>query len=53
MKGYIRQRSKGKWEITIDIGRDPATTNTGKSASWSGRGAAHQKAKEQWPFGSL
>lgn len=25
MKGYIRQRSKGKWEITIDTGRDPAT----------------------------
>jgi len=24
MKGYIRQRSKGKWEITIDIGRDPS-----------------------------
>jgi len=23
MKGYIRQRSKGKWEITIDIGREP------------------------------
>jgi len=26
MKGYIRQRSKGKWEITIDIGRDPSTS---------------------------
>ena len=25
MKGYVRQRSKGKWEITIDIGRDPST----------------------------
>ena len=25
MKGYIRQRSKSKWEITIDIGRDAAT----------------------------
>ena len=25
MKGYIRPRSKGKWEITIDIGRDPST----------------------------
>jgi len=25
MKGSIRQRSKGSWEITIDIGRDPAT----------------------------
>jgi len=25
MKGYIRQRSKGKWEITIDTGRDPST----------------------------
>jgi integrase len=25
MKGYIRQRSKGNWEITIDTGRDPAT----------------------------
>jgi integrase len=25
MKGYIRLRSKGSWEITIDIGRDPAT----------------------------
>jgi len=23
MKGHIRQRSKGKWEITIDIGRNP------------------------------
>jgi integrase len=25
VKGYIRQRSKGKWEITIDTGRDPST----------------------------
>jgi integrase len=25
MKGYIRQRSKGRWEITIDTGRDPST----------------------------
>jgi hypothetical protein len=25
MKGYIRQRSKGKWEIAIDTGRDPST----------------------------
>ena len=25
MKGYTRQRSKGKWEITIDTGRDPST----------------------------
>ena len=25
MRGYIRQRSKGKWEITIDTGRDPST----------------------------
>jgi len=25
MRGSIRQRSKGSWEITIDIGRDPAT----------------------------
>jgi len=25
MKGYVRQRSKGKWEITIDTGRDPST----------------------------
>ena len=25
MKGSIRQRSKGSWEITIDVGRDPAT----------------------------
>ncbi len=25
MKGYIRQRSKGRWEITIDIGRDQVT----------------------------
>ena len=25
MKGYIRQRSKGKWEITIDVGRDFST----------------------------
>ena len=25
MKGYMRQRSKGKWEITIDTGRDPST----------------------------
>jgi len=25
MKGFMRQRSKGSWEITIDIGRDPAT----------------------------
>ena len=25
MKGHIRQRSKGSWEITIDIGRNPAT----------------------------
>jgi len=25
MKGHIRQRSKGSWEITMDAGRDPAT----------------------------
>jgi len=25
MNGYIRQRSKGSWEITVDVGRDPAT----------------------------
>ena len=25
MKGHIRQRSKARWEITIDIGRDPTT----------------------------
>ena len=25
MKGLLRQRSKGSWEITIDIGRDAAT----------------------------
>ena len=25
MKGSLRQRSKGSWEICIDIGRDPAT----------------------------
>jgi len=25
MKGSIRQRSKGSWEICVDIGRDPAT----------------------------
>jgi hypothetical protein len=27
MKGYIRQRSKGKGEITIDVGRDSSTDN--------------------------
>ena len=25
MKGYIRKRSKGSWEIAIDIGKDPST----------------------------
>ena len=25
MKGHIRQRAKGSWEITIDIGTDPST----------------------------
>ena len=25
MKGHIRQRSKGSWEIALDIGRDPST----------------------------
>ena len=25
MKGYLRQRTKGSWEITIDIGTDPST----------------------------
>ncbi|MCP4549665.1 MAG: site-specific integrase, partial [bacterium] len=25
MKGYIRQRSKGVFEITVDVGNDPAT----------------------------
>ena len=23
MQGHIRRRSKGSWEITIDLGRDP------------------------------
>ena len=25
MKGYIRQRTAGDWEITIDTGKDPRT----------------------------
>ena len=25
MKGHIRQRSKGSWEIVVDIGKDPLT----------------------------
>jgi len=25
MRGHIRQRSKGSWEIALDIGRDPST----------------------------
>lgn len=25
MKGYLRQRSKGSWEVCIDIGKDPST----------------------------
>ena len=25
MRGHIRRRSKGSWEITVDIGRDPVT----------------------------
>lgn len=25
MKGHIRQRTKGSWEVTIDVGKDPAT----------------------------
>ena len=25
MRGSIRQRSKGSWEVCVDIGRDPAT----------------------------
>ena len=25
MKGHVRQRSKGSWEVTIDVGADPAT----------------------------
>ena len=25
MRGHIRRRSKGSWEITVDIGSDPVT----------------------------
>ena len=25
MKGHIRKRSKGSWEIAIDVGKDPST----------------------------
>jgi integrase len=25
MAGYIRRRGKGSWEVTVDLGRDPAT----------------------------
>ena len=25
MKGFIRQRAKDSWQITIDVGRDPST----------------------------
>ena len=25
MRGHIRKRSKGSWEIAIDVGKDPST----------------------------
>ena len=45
MKGSIRQRSKGSWEICIDIGRDPKTGRRLRHyESVSGnKGAAHRR----------
>jgi len=44
MKGSIRQRSKGSWEICIDISRDPATGNRRRHfESVRGRKADAQK----------
>ncbi len=42
MKGSIRQRSKGSWEITIDTGRDGAT---GKRLRHFGEYPGHQKGR--------
>ncbi len=25
MRGHIRQRSRGLWEIVVDVGKDPST----------------------------
>lgn len=45
MKGSIRQRAKGSWEICIDVGRDPATGRRLRHfESVKGtKGAAHQR----------
>ena len=45
MKGSIRQRSKGSWEICIDIGRDPATGRRLRhfESVRGNKGAAHQR----------
>jgi len=45
MKGSIRQRSKGSWEICIDVGRDPATGKRLRhfESVKGNKGAAHQR----------
>jgi integrase len=45
MRGSIRQRSKGSWEICIDVGRDPATGRRLRhfESTKGNKGAAHQR----------
>ena len=45
MKGSIRPRSKGSWEICIDVGRDPATGRRLRhfESVRGTKGAAHQR----------
>jgi len=45
MKGSIRQRSKGSWEICIDVGRDPATGKRLRhfESVKGNKGVAHQR----------
>jgi len=45
MRGSIRQRSKGSWEICLDVGRDPATGRRLRhfESVRGNKGAAHQR----------
>jgi integrase len=48
MRGYIRRRSKGSWEVTVELGRDPVTQKRlrkTKNVKGARRDAEREQAK--------